>query len=74
MSCWGDNSKGELGNGIELDASGNGNNSLGGPYEYAPVAASGREHTTQLAAGVWFTCARHTTGTVSCWGRTKSAS
>ncbi len=54
--CWGDNSKGQLGNGTEIDSS-------------LPVPVSGlATGVATIAAGSDFTCAATTDGGAKCWG------
>ncbi len=57
LSCWGDDSNGQLGNG-----------STGGVYS-SPVAVSTINNASSASAGFDFTCAVLTTGDVDCWGR-----
>jgi alpha-tubulin suppressor-like RCC1 family protein len=59
VSCWGLNSSGQLGTGI---------NSGNGSANPAPVAVAGLTHVTQIAAGSGHTCAVVDDGTVACWG------
>jgi alpha-tubulin suppressor-like RCC1 family protein len=57
--CWGSNLQGQLGNGAasgSLDSSD------------VPVQVSGLTNVTQMAAGYSVTCARLSTGNVTCWG------
>ena len=54
--CWGDNAKGELGNGSEIASN-------------LPVQVSGlASGVATISAGSNFTCAVTTTGNSSCWG------
>jgi alpha-tubulin suppressor-like RCC1 family protein len=54
--CWGDNSKGQLGNGTEIVSS-------------LPVPVSGlASSVSTIAAGSGFTCAATTDGGAKCWG------
>ena len=57
VSCWGDDSSGELGNGITVDSI------------PVPVRVIGLDDATDVTAGHWHTCALRSTGEVSCWGR-----
>jgi alpha-tubulin suppressor-like RCC1 family protein len=58
--CWGDNSKGQLGNGSTVG-------------QAAPVSVSGlSSKTASIDAGVQFTCALTTGGGVKCWGQNGS--
>ena len=58
ISCWGDNWRGELGNG-----------QAGNEYDSGvPVKVSGIDDATSVSAGDWHTCAVHEDGNVSCWG------
>ena len=56
ISCWGDDSRGELGDGEKVE------------YMTTPVRVSGITDALDVATGHWHTCALHTTGEVSCWG------
>ena len=56
VSCWGDDSRGELGNGETA-------NSVA-----LPVKVIGLDNAIDVTAGHWHTCALHSTGAVSCWG------
>jgi alpha-tubulin suppressor-like RCC1 family protein len=57
VKCWGDNDKGQLGDGLSL------NNSA------VPVATKNISAVVELTqAAELFTCARHASGQVSCWG------
>jgi len=58
VECWGDNSSGELGNGLVNSSSGN----------TTPVKVATLKNVTQVAAGANFTCALLATGEVDCWG------
>jgi alpha-tubulin suppressor-like RCC1 family protein len=53
--CWGDNSKGQLGDGTFASSA-------------APVQVAGVAGATAVAAGYGFTCALVGGGSVSCWG------
>lgn len=55
VSCWGDGSDGQLGDGARLSRS-------------SPVVVSGLAGVEELAAGSGHTCARRSDGTVVCWG------
>lgn len=55
--CWGDNTFGVLGDGTKTSRS-----------MPAPVMDLAKD-VAEIAAGRWFACARHQTGTVSCWGQ-----
>ena len=58
ISCWGDNWRGELGNG-----------QVGNEYDSSvPVKVSGIDDATSVSSGDWHTCAVHEDGNVSCWG------
>ena len=57
VSCWGDDTNGELGNGEIVD------------QVPLPVKAEGITDATAVAVGHWHTCALHESGEVSCWGR-----
>ena len=56
VSCWGDDSSGELGNGETTDS------------VPLPVKVIGLDDAIDVTAGHWHTCALHYTGAVSCWG------
>lgn len=53
--CWGDNSRGELGNGTRVSSP-------------TPVAVPGLNDITAVSVGIQHACALHAGGTVSCWG------
>jgi alpha-tubulin suppressor-like RCC1 family protein len=55
VRCWGQNDKGQLGDGSWLDAK-------------EPVTVAGVTGAVQIAAGARFTCARLRTRTITCWG------
>lgn len=55
VSCWGSNSKGQLGNGNRVD-------------QKKPVAVVGLTDAVQLALGSQRSCARRASGAVMCWG------
>ena len=58
VSCWGENDKGQLGDGeFGRDL-----------YSSAPVEVSGIADAVDVSAGWEHTCAVHATGEVSCWG------
>ena len=57
VSCWGDDTSGELGNGETANS------------EPLPVKVIGLDDATDVTAGHWHTCALRSTGEVSCWGR-----
>ena len=59
VSCWGDDSSGELGNGETADS------------VPVPVKAVGLDDAVDVTAGDWHTCALRSTGEVSCWGRNR---
>ena len=56
ISCWGDDTHGELGDGEKVE------------YMTTPVRVSGITDAVDVATGHWHTCALHATGAVSCWG------
>ena len=56
VSCWGDDTSGELGNGETADS------------VPEPVKAVGLDDAVDVTAGHWHTCALRSTGEVSCWG------
>ncbi|NOY92653.1 MAG: hypothetical protein GXP55_15805 [Deltaproteobacteria bacterium] len=57
--CWGDNSKGQLGNGqTPTDL----------PFSAVPVAVSGLTDAVEISAGDKHTCARRSSGQLVCWG------
>ena len=60
VKCWGDNSRGQLGNG----------STTGSP---TPVAVTGLTGVTAIAAGDYFTCALLSGGAVKCWGDNSKA-
>lgn len=55
VSCWGDNTYGQLGNGTNT-------------FSSTPVFVSGISNATQVSSGFAHSCARLSTGDVSCWG------
>ena len=57
VSCWGDDTSGELGNGETADS------------VPEPVKVIGLDDATDVTAGHWHTCALRSTGEISCWGR-----
>ena len=57
VSCWGDDTNGELGNGEIVK------------QVPLPVRAVGISDATAVTTGHWHTCALRSTGEVSCWGR-----
>ncbi|MEW6684219.1 MAG: HYR domain-containing protein, partial [Nitrospirota bacterium] len=57
VHCWGDNTYGELGDGMNT------------PLSNVPVSVSGISTATAIAAGYDHTCALLADGTVHCWGR-----
>jgi len=57
VSCWGDDANGELGNNEIVD------------QEPLPVKAAGIADATDVTVGHWHTCALHSSGEISCWGR-----
>ena len=59
VSCWGDDSQGELGNGVRV-------NSVA-----LPAKVVGLDNAIDVSAGHWHTCALRSTGAVSCWGLNK---
>lgn len=56
VSCWGDNSKGQLGNGTT------------GALGLAPVAVMGLSNVVQLCTSDGYACATKSDGTAWCWG------
>ncbi len=57
--CWGDNSKGQLGNG---------QTSTDLPVSAVPVAVSGLTDAVEISAGDQHSCALRASGQVVCWG------
>lgn len=55
VTCWGDNSTGQLGDGTTINRA-------------VPVAVSGGRTYRALAAGIYHTCAITTVGDAYCWG------
>jgi alpha-tubulin suppressor-like RCC1 family protein len=64
VSCWGDNSTGQLGSSPVASCMG-GN---GGACSEVPIPVPGLTGVTALAAGDSFACALLSNGTVDCWG------
>ena len=58
ISCWGENSNGQLGNGQSGEDS----------DSSVPVRVNGITDATAITTGWEHSCALHQTGTVSCWG------
>ena len=56
MSCWGDNNRGELGDGMMESVA------------LEPVSVIGIDDAVDADAGDWHTCAVQRSGQVSCWG------
>ena len=56
VSCWGDDSHGELGNGEESD------------FQPLPVKVVDIDDAVDVTAGHWHTCALRENGSISCWG------
>ena len=56
VSCWGDDSRGELGNGETAD------------FAALPVKVVGITDAVDVTAGHWHTCALRRAGSISCWG------
>ena len=56
--CWGENAKGQLGNGEQSSNA----------YSTVPVRVLGIDDAVAIAAGWEHSCAVHGTGEVSCWG------
>ena len=59
VKCWGDNSRGQLGNG---------STTAGGAATPTPQLVGGLTDASQIVAGAVHTCARRTAGTSACWG------
>ncbi len=58
VQCWGDNTYGQLGNGV-----------ASATPTTSPAAVPGLSGVAEIAAGFVFSCARLTAQTVQCWGR-----
>lgn len=58
VSCWGDNTYGQLGNGT-----------ASATPVLSPAPVAGLSLVVDVHAGFTFSCVRHSTGRVSCWGR-----
>ena len=56
VSCWGDNSRGELGNGETAG------------FAALPAKAADISDAVSVTAGNWHTCALRQAGNISCWG------
>ena len=65
ISCWGENYRGELGdgNGGEIDG-----NDWIEAFSSVPVQVTGITDATAITIGGGHTCALHQDGTISCWG------
>ena len=61
ISCWGNNTRGQLGNRKSRDDGAE-------PHSSVPVEVAGITDATAIAAGQDHSCAVHRSGTVSCWG------
>jgi alpha-tubulin suppressor-like RCC1 family protein len=57
-TCWGDDSFGELGSDLSVNP----------PFSPTPVPVPQLADVSAIAAGGEFACARHSSGTVDCWG------
>jgi alpha-tubulin suppressor-like RCC1 family protein len=57
VACWGDNTTGQLGDG-----------NIGPASTYTPVPVQGLTGATAISAGVDYSCALLSRGTVQCWG------
>jgi alpha-tubulin suppressor-like RCC1 family protein len=62
VTCWGDNSIGELGDGTTAGPD------CGGACSATPVAVSGITNATHISAGRQAACALLATGAIQCWG------
>ena len=58
ITCWGSNSRGQLGNGQSGDDA----------HSPVPVEVFGITDATAITAGIFHTCALRQTGTITCWG------
>jgi alpha-tubulin suppressor-like RCC1 family protein len=65
VMCWGLNDDGELGNGEKLTVH---NVSTPHSLHLVPVAVSGLDDATAIAAGGSYTCALRSVGSAVCWG------
>ena len=68
VDCWGDNSSGELGNGVPYDGSGSSPCYNGSVCSYSPVAVSGISGAIQIASDGNGDCALLSGGHLECWG------
>jgi alpha-tubulin suppressor-like RCC1 family protein len=59
VSCWGDNSNGQLGDGLPAVLE---------PYRSQPVAVVNIANAVSVSVGYQHSCALRATGTVACWG------
>lgn len=73
VACWGDNGRGQLG-----DGKGGGSScyplTCGNPFSAWPVLVSGLTDAIAIGTGAYHTCAVRSNGAVACWGLEEDAS
>lgn len=67
VKCWGDNGKGQLGDGV-TNHSGATKDWSGNDFSPTPVQVSGITSASEVSSGGWHSCVLISGGTVKCWG------